>query len=302
VKGNPLESTTHQRTIKTPFHRIAIVGTGLIGGSWGLALKAAGFEGVRLGVDNPWALARAVELGAIDEAHENLEAAPENTDLVILATHVDKISDLVPWFARHAQPSALVTDVGSVKEEINRRARESFRSGALFLGGHPLAGKEKSGIESAQATLFAEATYALTPLRPDDMDDPRVEAFCALLRRFGARVHVTTAELHDRVVAYTSHLPQLLSTAVGSLLDELRETGVIDSIDLAGPGLADFTRLADSPYLLWSDILLINRGNIHDAIDAYIHKLEEIKLQLSERALEQQFKRAARLRSQLTKR
>ncbi len=243
-----------------------------------------------------------MQRGAIDEGHENLEAAVRGTDLIILAAPVGRISLLIPWFARQAQPSALVTDVGSVKSGICRRAKESFNSGALFLGGHPLAGKESSGIDSAEATLFAQASYALTPLRPEDMEDPRAKAFCELIRRAGARLHVTTAEVHDQVVAYTSHLPQLLSTGLASLLGELMETRSLESSDLAGPGLLDFTRLADSPYSLWRDILLTNHGNIQDALDAFIQKLEEMKLRLSERAIEQDFKRAAHLRNRLKKR
>ena len=278
------------------------MGTGLIGGSWGLALKAAGFRGVRIGVDRRSTLLRAVQCGAIDESHENLEAAVRGTDLIILAAPVGRISLLVPWFARHAQPSALVTDVGSVKSEICRRAKESFNSGALFLGGHPLAGKEISGIGSADAALFAQSSYVLTPLKPADIKDARAKGFCELIHRIGARPHVTTAEVHDRVVAYTSHLPQLLSTGLASLLNELKETRSVESGGLAGPGLLDFTRLADSPYALWRDILLTNRGNIQDALDAFIQKLEEMKLRLSERAIEQDFKHAAHMRSRLKKR
>lgn len=278
------------------------MGTGLIGGSWGLALKAVGYQGVRIGIDRRSILRRALQRGAIDEGHENLEAAVPGTDLIILAAPVGRISLLIPWFARQAQPSALVTDVGSVKSDICRRAKESFNSGALFLGGHPLAGKEISGIDAADAALFAQSSYALTPLKPADMEDARATAFCELIQRIGARPHVTTAEVHDRVVAYTSHLPQLLSTGLASLLSELKETRSMGSGGLAGPGLLDFTRLADSPYSLWRDILLTNRGNIQNAIDTFIQKLEEMKLRLSERAIEQDFKRAAHLRNRLKKR
>ncbi|MGH9455666.1 MAG: prephenate dehydrogenase [Terriglobia bacterium] len=300
--GTALKRTSIQAANATPFRRIAIVGTGLMGGSWGLALKAAGFRGVRIGIDCRSTLERALQRGAIDESHENLEAAVHGTDLIVLAAPVGRISLLIPWFARQAQPTALVTDVGSVKFEICRRAKESFDSGALFLGGHPLAGKETSGIDSAEATLFAKATYALTPLRSEDMEDPRAKAFCELIRRFGAQPHVTTAEIHDEVVAYTSHLPQLLSTGLTSLLDERGEADCIESSKLAGPGLLDFTRLADSAYSLWRDILLTNRGNIQNALDAYIQKLEDMKLRLSERALEQDFKRGAHFRNRLKKR
>ena len=117
------------------------MGTGLIGGSWGLALKASGFRGVRVGIDHGSVLDRAMARGAIDEGHEDLEAAVPGTDLIVLALPVGKILSVIPWLAKAAGPTVLVTDVGSVKSEICRRAGESFKSGALFLGGHPLAGK-----------------------------------------------------------------------------------------------------------------------------------------------------------------
>jgi prephenate dehydrogenase len=278
------------------------VGVGLIGGSWGLALKAAGFKGVRVGNDRRATLRRALERGAIDEGRASLEDAVRGADLIILAAPVGQISFLIPSLAGKVQPTTLVTDVGSVKLEICRRARESFKSGALFLGGHPLTGKETSGIDAAEASLFTGASYALTPLRPEDMEDGRAKAFSNFLRRLGARPYVTTPGIHDQVVAYTSHLPQLLSTGLASLLSDFAEKHGPESAELAGPGLVDFTRLAESPYAVWRDILLTNRAPIEDALDAFIQRLEEMKLNLPHRTLEKDFKRAAGLRSRLKKR
>lgn len=275
------------------------MGAGLIGGSWGLALRAAGFSGVRVGVDRPDVLAAALERAAIDEAQQNLEAAVRSADLIVLASPVKEISALLPAVAKHAPASALVTDVGSVKAEICERAASCFVGDAFFLGGHPLAGKETSGIEAADATLFAGATYVLTPRRAADMKDPRAQALCALLGRFSARVHVTTAELHDRAVASTSHLPQLLSTALASLLDELIEARGEPCAELAGPGLLSFTRLADSPYAVWHDIFIMNREHIVEALDAYLRKLEDMRLGLSDPGIEREFECAHRLRKQL---
>jgi prephenate dehydrogenase len=127
------------------------------------------------------------------------------------------------------------------------------------------------------------------------MKDARAQALSALLDRFGARVRVTTAELHDRAVAFTSHLPQLLSTALASLLEERGE----QSSELAGPGLLGFTRLAGSPYPLWRDIFAMNREPVLEALDAYVLKLEQIRQSLADPALEQEFERAHRLRKRL---
>lgn len=284
-----------QDSTDVSWRRVAIVGTGLIGGSWGLALRAAGFRGARVGVDRPDVLARAVQRGAVDEAEPDVGAALRGADLIVLAAPVAEIAALIPSLARCAESSSLVTDVGSVKAEICERAEQAFTGGALFLGGHPLAGKETSGIDAADEALFSGSTYALTPLHSADIDDARARALCAALDRFGARVRVTTAELHDCAVGFTSHLPQLLSTALASLLEERGDrTG-----ELAGPGLLGFTRLADSPYSVWRDIFAMNRERILDALDAYVLKLEQVRKNLADPALEQEFERAHQLRKRL---
>jgi len=282
------------------FNRISIIGLGLMGGSWGLALKKHGFSGALVGCDRPEVLSRALAARAIDEGAEDPAEAARNADLVILAAPVGAILDLLPRLKRVLSPRALVTDVGSTKRLICERAREAFGDEPLFLGGHPLAGKELSGFESADASLFENARYALTPLSPDHLADQRVKAFSALVEAVGGRPFLSDASHHDRAVAYLSHLPQLLSTALSSLIAEQSSEDFLP-LELAGAGFRDVTRIAESPYAVWRDICLTNIENIQSALELLIEKLEAVKLHLSDRELEREFKQALRLRERLRK-
>jgi prephenate dehydrogenase len=280
------------------FQHISIVGLGLMGGSWGLALRQRGFPARRVGCDRPEVLDRALATGAVDEGTSNLPAAVRNADLIILATPVGAILDLLPQLKEAVLPCALVTDVGSTKRLICQRAREILGEEPVFLGGHPLAGKECSGLENADAALLERARYVLTPLSPDHLADERVKAFSSLLEALGARPFVMDASTHDRAVAFLSHLPQLVSSGVASMI---AEQGVEDflPLELAATGFRDVTRLAESPYSLWRDICLTNIENIQSALEALIDKLETMKLHLSDRELERDFKQARKLRERL---
>jgi prephenate dehydrogenase len=191
-----------------------------------------------------------------------------------------------------------VTDVGSTKRLICQRAREVFGKEPMFLGGHPLAGKERSGIENAEGSLFENATYGLTPLSPDHLSDERVQAFFDLVQGVGARPFVTDPTAHDRAVAYLSHLPQLLSSGLASLIAE-QSAEEFFPMELAASGFRDLTRLAESPYALWRDICLTNIENIQTALESLIQKLESMKVHLSDRELERDFKQALKLRERL---
>ena len=280
------------------FKRVTIIGLGLIGGSWGFALKAAGFAGCRVGCDRGEVLARALAAGAIDEGEEKLAKAVRDADLVILATPVGVILDLLPQLKAAVRGITLITDVGSTKRLICRKGADIFDRSTLFLGGHPLAGKERSGLESADAALLRNARYVLTPLSPDHLADERVKAFVELLKAVGAQPFVTDPSSHDRAVAFLSHLPQLLSTGLASLI---AEQGAVDFLpaELAASGFRDVTRLAESPYNVWRDICLTNIENIQAALEALIEKLESMKVHLSDRELEREFKQALKLREKL---
>lgn len=280
------------------FHRVAIVGLGLLGGSWGLALKRCGFSGQRVGCDRPEIVCRALADGAVDEGAEDVAAAVREADLIILATPVGTILDLLPRLKGAASPHALVTDVGSTKRLICQRAREVFGDEPLFLGGHPLAGKERSGFDNADAALFENARYVLTPLVPGHRQDARIEGFSSLLESMGARPYWSDASSHDRAVALLSHLPQLLSSSLASLVADENAAEQLP-LELAASGFRDVTRLAESPYSIWRDICLTNIENIQSALEAFIQKLEAMKLHLSDRELEREFKQALKLREKL---
>lgn len=282
----------------TGFERVSIIGLGLIGGSWGLALKRQGFQGRIVGCDRPEALRQALDLGAIDEAGD-AAAAVRGAGLVVVATPVGAILELLPRLQEAAASQALVTDTGSTKRAIVKRAREVFGGGPLFLGGHPLAGKEGSGLDHADGALFEKTHYALTPLASADWQDARVQAFAALVKGLGARPFVVEADVHDRALALLSHLPQLLSTALAGLAAEERAEDRLP-LELAAAGFRDMTRLARSPYTIWRDICLTNADNIGRALESLIGRLEVIKTHLADRGLEGAFEEARRLHEQLS--
>ncbi|HET9180104.1 MAG TPA: prephenate dehydrogenase/arogenate dehydrogenase family protein [Terriglobia bacterium] len=280
------------------FKRIAIIGMGLIGGSWALALKKAGYAAHRIGFDAPGVLKQALESGAVHEAAKNVDEAVRDADLVVLATPVGKILELLPRLQLAAPSHALITDVGSTKQRIVQCAKDLPAGGAMFLGGHPLAGKEHSGFEHADADLFRNARYVVVPLSEAVMEDARAKAFVGLIQSLGARPCVTDAASHDVAMAFLSHLPQLLSTGLAGMVAEKAGQGALP-LELAGSGFRDLTRLAESPYSMWRDICLTNMENIQAALDATIQKLDTIKTHLGTRELEKEFDQARRLRAKL---
>lgn len=268
------------------FQRIAILGTGLIGGSFGLAVRRAWPEARVAGWDRADVLQAAAARGAIEIGISELRDAVANADLIYLALPIGATLDLLPAVAKHAAPGALVTDACSVKAPIVRAAAEHFRGEARFLGGHPLAGREVGGIAHADAELFCGARYALIGERGDG--DTRVQRFVELLAAIGAEPVWLDAETHDRAVAFISHLPQLAAVALaGVLRDATDESGL--PLTLAGPGARDTLRLAGSPYAIWRDICLANRENISAAIDRLAQALDQLRTQLASRELEAEF-------------
>jgi prephenate dehydrogenase len=282
-------------TKSAPFRRVSLVGVGLIGGSWGLALKQCGFEGLITGCDRSAVLDRALALGAIDAAQPDLAAAVHEADLVILAAPVGVILEQLPQVREAASPRALITDTGSTKRAILQRARAIFSGEPLFLGGHPLAGKEQSGIENAHEEMFRGKWYVLSELAPENLTDGRLFAFQKLIELSGARPYFCDAETHDRAMAFLSHLPQLLSTGLASMVSDEHRTNPLP-LDLAGTGFRDMTRLAESPYAIWRDVCQTNRDHLRQALDAMIHEMEAIRDELGEDRLEENFHQAIELR------
>lgn len=274
-------------------NNVAIVGVGLIGGSFGLALRAAGFTGKIVGVSSDAAIQEALARGAID-AGEPLEQAIPHADLIYLAQPIGRILNTLHRLDALVRSDALVTDVGSTKQTIVSTARETLR-GCQFLGGHPMAGKETRGAASADADLFRGRPYVLTPGHPDELRTPIAAAFLKIVESMGAHRVVLGAEEHDRLVAYSSHVPQLASTALAAAIAEHSP----DSRNVAGPGLLDTTRLALSSYDLWRDIVATNTAEIEDALTAYIQKLEYVRENLRTRQLQEEFRTAGAFAKQL---
>ncbi len=277
------------------FSTVAVVGVGLIGGSFALALRKAGFTGRILGVSSPPAVRAALEKGVIDEA-KPLEEALREADLVYLAQTIERIIETLKIADRFLKPGALVTDAGSTKAEIAAAGAACIRRGR-FLGGHPMAGKETRGVEQAEADLFAGRTYVLTPQSPQDLESPAAAEFVDWIRRIGARPVFLDPVEHDRIVSWTSHLPQLASTALAGAVARALERG--EEAQIAGPGLRDMTRLAMSSYEVWRDILATNRQHILEALEAYICELEQLRRGLERSDLSSEFAAGAEFAARL---
>ncbi len=279
------------------FQTVTVVGVGLIGGSFGLALKRAGFPGRILGVSSPATIEKALERGAIDAGASFAEGIGD-ADLVYLAQPILRILDQLPDIGRIVKPGALVTDAGSTKAAICAKGDQTLGPGALFIGGHPMAGKEGRGVEIADADLFDDAAYILTPSE-EGARDARYEELFELIKSIGARPRRMDPREHDRVVGSTSHLPQIIASALAASVVE--QVGSGDDVAVAGGGLRDMTRLAESSFEMWEGIFGTNREAILAAIDAYLSELIHFREKLDESTLEKCFERAQAARRAITK-
>ncbi len=279
--------------------QITILGTGLIGGSLALALKQHGFSGPVVGCDRGVVLAQAKACGAIDIGVEDPLQASQDSDVVVLATPVAPIIDMLERLGPVLPPETLLTDVGSTKAEIVARAHAVFggRAAERFLPGHPMAGKEHSGIAYADAALFHGAVWLFTPIAGQDIHSGAAGEYVAWIERIGARVLSMDAGRHDRLCAWISHLPQMLSTALAATLEEeVEEDPHIEAI--GGRALRQMTRLAQSPYSMWRDIALTNTANIQEAMLRLEQRLARLRENLRTRELETEFDTARRFRGE----
>ena len=277
------------------FKQITIIGTGLIGGSFALALKAAGFEGKIVGCDRSGVLDRARAMRAIDSGTEDPIEAVTGSDLIVLATPVGGIIDLIERIGPIAPPGALITDVGSTKKEIIERARAVFGDKApqRFLAGHPMAGKEHSGLENAESKLFLNAVWLLVPQAGQSVDQGKLKDYCELLEKLGVRLLKMDADRHDQMCAWISHLPQMISTALAAtLVEELGDNSDVHAI--GGRALREMTRISSSPFSMWRDIAHTNTANIQHAIAMLEQRLVHIRENLRTPALRDEFDHANR--------
>jgi prephenate dehydrogenase len=266
--------------------RVAIFGVGLIGGSFALALRKAGFDGEIVGVSSPKTIATAVALGVVDRGAD-AEKAVATADLIYLSQPISTIIETLAWLGPRLPAHTMVTDAGSTKKQILDQACRNIPQ-SLFIGGHPMAGKERSGVQQAEAGLFEGRPYVLCPLDPKDPAKPQFQDLLNWVVRIGARPIVLDADKHDRLVAFTSHLPQLMSTALASILADVEGAAAV-----AGPGVMGLTRLAVSPFSIWRDIFSTNEKNVAEALSRLIAKLKDIQECVASEALSAEFERAA---------
>ncbi len=281
--------------------RIAILGTGLLGTSAGLALRAAGFSGSLTGWNRSSEQAElALRMGAIDSIATDPLQMARSSQIVLLAAPVFAILDWMEQFAGVLGPEQLITDVGSTKAQIAAAADRHFnRPGrASFLPGHPMAGKERSGAAQADANLYRGAVWLFT----DDPNWKRSEEAAALVAdwriwvaKMGAKAMDLDAVRHDELVAWVSHLPQFVSTALSALLED-RMGDAPELKDVGGRGLREMTRLGASPYSMWRDIAHTNTKEICDALFALEQRLAYIRENLRTPELRSEFDKANQFR------
>ena len=281
--------------------RIAILGTGLLGTSAGLALRAAGFRGSIKGWNRGADGAQtALAMGAVDSiATDGLQAARES-EVVLLAVPIYATLDWMEQLAPVLGPEHLVTDVGSTKAQITEAAGRLFNTPerAGFLPGHPMAGKERGGAALGDADLFRGAVWLFTcdpGWRPSPQSAALGECWRAWVVAMGSKTIDIDAERHDELVGWVSHLPQFVATALSGLLEE--EVGDAPELkDLGGRALREMTRLGASPYSMWRDIAYTNTEAIEAALQALEQRLAHLRENLRTPALRDEFEQANRFR------
>jgi len=259
--------------------KIVIVGVGLIGGSFALALKRAGQVREVVGIGrHPEALARALALGIIDRVCDDYADALNGADLVMLAAPVAQTGPILAALLPHLAPGTVVTDAGSTKCDVVAAARAVLGEQiAQFVPGHPIAGSEANGPDAALAGLYQGKKAVLTPL-PENAPG-NVERVAAAWRACGAVIHQLTPQDHDRVFAAVSHLPHLLAYA---LVDDLAGKPHADMLfQYAASGFRDFTRIAGSSPEMWRDISLANQAALLTELDAYLAQLTAMRAMLA---------------------
>jgi prephenate dehydrogenase len=281
------------------FRNITILGVGVIGGSLGLAIKKHFPSAHVVGVDKRDVLKKALKKGAIDEAMMDVRKALSAADLVFLATPVSVIQTVLPEVAAFTSPGTVVTDVGSVKRTIMRSASRLFPYGN-FVGGHPMAGVELSGVDAAHPLLFENAVYVLSPMKSNPPGI--IRRFADFLKELGARVVVLDPKTHDEVASAVSHLPQLTAVALTNVAGKEHRSGR-RHLRLAAGGFRDLTRIASSRPEMWKDILELNRDEIDKSLLLLIRELTRYRqyLRRSTKDLAGKFRSARRIRDGIPK-
>jgi prephenate dehydrogenase len=281
---------------------MAVVGVGLIGGSLARVCKEKGLVSRVVGLGRGQAnLRKALELGVIDVLETDWRKGIRGAELVVLATPVEGIVELLPRIAPLCGDETLLTDVGSVKGAIVEAAERALPRPGLFVGGHPIAGTENSGVEASFASLFTDRKTILTPT---ERTDPKaLRRVRRLWEKAGANVVLMDRQDHDRVMGFVSHLPHIVAYAlVHTVYREDRKGGNLAGFSAGG--FLDFTRIASSHPEMWRDICRMNRDALLEAVDSFSRTLDEFRTMISAKngtGLEHHFDQCRRARADLLK-
>lgn len=262
------------------WRKVTLIGVGLLGGSLGLALRKRGLAQEVVGyVRREASIAECLNAGAVDRATTNLTAAVQGADLIVFCTPLAQMEQLALACADHVEKGTLVTDVGSVKSKVSKELEPVFsRVGAVFVGSHPMAGSEKTGVAASREDLFVNAACVVTPT-PNSPED-KVHETQELWRAVGGRVMRQSAELHDAVVARTSHLPHCLAAHLVSIV--LNSGNPPEQAKLCATGFRDSTRIASGSPEMWRDIVLANRDNLDAVLREFSAEIELFRSMLRE--------------------
>lgn len=285
---------------ESDFKKITIIGVGLIGGSLGLALKEKKANFKIVGIDKQEIIEKAIARGAIDEGTVNLKEGIEEADIVIIATPVKTILNLLTQINPFLKKGCLVTDTGSTKQQIVQKANKVLSKDIFFIGGHPMAGSEEYGIDSANSHLFQDKTYILTPTKKSNLI--AIEKISSLIKMIGGKRLILNSLEHDRIVGTVSHLPQIVAVSLVNMVSELvRKENNNNYFKAVGEGFKDITRIASSPYKIWEDICDTNQENILEMIREFRNYLGVIedKLKNKPNSIKEEFQKASKLREAL---
>ena len=258
------------------FQKVTIIGVGLLGASLAKACKGRGLVDEITGYGrNCENLRKAKDLKIIDHYSGGLSEAVSDADLVVLCTPVSTIVPLIQSLVSQVQPGTIITDVGSVKESVVHRADKLIPEGIFFVGSHPIAGGENSGLESSTASLYQDAKCIVTPT--EKTDTTALKKISALWNALGMNVISLSAEEHDFIFGAVSHLPHIVAYALMNTLGGLKTPNNLEVTGFSGAGLRDITRIASSDPVMWRDICLSNRNHSLNLINRFQNKLEEIR-------------------------
>ncbi len=267
------------KIMEIDFKKVAIIGVGLIGGSFALSLRKAGFKGKITGTGrNRENLERARNSGIIDEYFTEPAAGVKNADLILLSTPVGQFPNIVKTIRDHIKKGAVLTDVGSVKSEVIKKLDPLMPENVSFVAGHPIAGKECSGADAATGDLFNKARCIITPV--PDTDKNALKNIVALWNSFGSKTIIMTPEEHDSIFASVSHLPHVVAyVLVNTIMDMHKDQDILAQ---GGRGLRDMTRIALSPSELWRDICNYNKENMLRSLELFSSSISHVERLIKE--------------------